>query len=91
MDEVCAGICLSQIQKDIIYRPNSSTQHQKKELVRCLNGNYSKFQILSSNSELFYAYNNLTSSLLSPLSNSQDMFGILTQASAFMWNWHTWK
>lgn len=30
MDEVCAGICLSQIQKDIIYRPNSSTQHQKK-------------------------------------------------------------
>lgn len=28
--DVCAGICLSQNQKDIIYTSNSSTQPQKK-------------------------------------------------------------
>lgn len=30
MDDVCAGICLSQNQKDIIYRSDSSTQPPKK-------------------------------------------------------------
>lgn len=29
-DDICAGICLSQNQKDIIYSSNSSTEPQKR-------------------------------------------------------------